>query len=511
MPAPSTLAVLLPGTLLGAAAAALALSGGSPMLVTAAGAASAGAIVGTGTAMVVQRRGVMGLVRAADEIASGSTEAVPPLAPSGQLAPLARSLAEIATALGSAKEAATTDRLTHVANRPTLLAFLFAEVERAARYGRPLSIAFVDIDHFKAVNDTHGHAAGDEVLRGVAEVFRSSTRNADFVARYGGEEFVLVFPETSVDEATAVAEKLRLAVMKQRFRAGAEELAVSVSIGIAGGQGQHLRVDQLLRDADAAMYSAKSLGRNQTFVFAEVDDDSARIPRAPISPAGRARAAEVGEIARQAAEAALAAVVAPLPSHRGRPSSLIAAIAVRMARELEQPEQEVQRVRVASLLHDIGKVAIPQQILEKPGPLTSEEWQAVVQHPRLGQVIIDQVATVRDAGAIILHHHEQYSGHGYPFGLRGSEIPLGARIVAIADAYDAMVHDRPYRASIGHRAAIAELRRHAELQFDPQLVTLFCDLFAAAEPRPDPTLLIPQPAGTRGRQRRGERHQASTA
>ena len=511
MPAPSTLAVLLPGALLAAGAAGLALAGSTPLLVGATAAGSAGATVGGVTAAFIQRRGVKRLAGMANLIASGSLDAVPAGDFSGPLAPLARSLSDVAGALASAKEAATTDRLTHVANRPTLLAFLFAEVERAARYGRPLSIAFVDIDHFKAVNDTHGHEAGDVVLRGVAEVFRSNTRKQDFVARYGGEEFVLVFPETSVDEATAVAEKLRLAVMKQRFTVAGEELAVSVSIGIAGGQGQHLRVDQLLRDADAAMYSAKSLGRNQTFVFAEVDDDSARIPRAPISPAGRARAAEVGEMARQAAEAALAAVVAPLPSHRGRPSSLIAAISVRMARELEQPEQEVQRVRIASLLHDIGKVAIPQQILEKPGALTSEEWQAVVQHPRLGQVIIDQVATVRDAGSIILHHHEQFSGHGYPFGLRGSEIPLGARIVAIADAYDAMVHDRPYRASIGHRAAIAELRRHAELQFDPQLVTLFCDLFAASEPRPDPTLLITQPAAARGRGRRTERHQASTA
>lgn len=234
------------------------------------------------------------------------------------------------------------------------------------------------------------------------------------------------------------------------------------------------------------MYSAKSLGRNQTFVFAEVDDDSARIPRAPISAAGRARATEVGDLARQAAEAALSAVIAPLPHYRGKPSSLIAAIGVRMARALDLPEQEVERVRVAALLHDIGKVAVPEQILEMPGPLSADEWQSVVQHPRIGQVIMDQVAAVKDAGAIILHHHERYSGHGYPYGLRGADIPLGARIVAVADAYDAMVRDRPCRAAIGHAAAVQELRAHATTQFDPELVSLFCDLFAAAPPRPDP-------------------------
>ena len=375
-----------------------------------------------------------------------------------------------------------------------------------------LSIAFIDLDHFKSVNDTYGHEVGDTVLRGVADVFREHTRKHDVVGRYGGEEFVLVLPETTVDEATEVAEKLRLLVLKQRFSAGAAgDLAVSVSIGVAGGAGPHLRVDQLLRDADAAMYSAKSLGRNQTYVFAETDDDSARIPRAPISKDGRARAAEVGELARHAAEAALSAIVSPLPHYRGKPSALIAAIAVRMASELDLPTQEVERIRIASLLHDLGKVAVPEQILEKPGPLSSDEWQSVVQHPRIGQVIIDQVATVKDAGAIILHHHERYSGHGYPYGLRGADIPLGARIVAIADAYDAMVHDRPYRASIGHAAAVEELRRHAQLQFDPELVALFCKLYAASPPRPDASLLITPPR-TAGRQRaHHEAHRAASA
>ncbi len=432
------------------------------------------------------------LTRAAETIRGGGT--LDPRANFGRLDPVAHELAGIAEAMKAATEAATIDRLTRVANRPALLAHLFAELERVARYNRPLSIAFIDIDHFKAVNDTFGHEMGDVVLRGVADVFRESIRSVDLIGRYGGEEFVLVLPETPVDEAAEVAEKLRLLVLKKHFDAGsAGELAVSISIGVAGGHGQHLRVDQLLRDADAAMYSAKSLGRNQTYVFAETDDDSARIPRAPISPAGRARAAEVGDLARQAAELALSAIIAPLPHYGGKPSALIAAIAVRMAAALKLPDQEVQRIRVASLLHDIGKVAVPEQILEKPGPLSADEWQSIVQHPRVGQVIIDQVATVKDAGAIILHHHERFSGHGYPHGLRGSDIPLGARIVAIADAYDAMVSDRPYKAAISHEAAVRELQEHSTLQFDPELVTLFCDLFAIEPPQADPTLLISAP------------------
>src|SRR5919109_537978 len=160
-----------------------------------------------------------------------------------------------------------------------------------------------------------------------------------------------------------------------------------------------------------------------------------------------------------------------------------------MAPRLDLPAQEVDRLKVAALLHDVGKVAVPEEILEKPTALTSSEWRTVVQHPRIGQVILDQAAALKDAAPIILHHHERYAGHGYPFGLRGNDIPLGARIVAIADAYDAMIHDRPYKRAISHDAAVAELRRHAGTQFDPDLVDLFADLFAHAPPQPDETVL----------------------
>jgi HD-GYP domain-containing protein (c-di-GMP phosphodiesterase class II) len=247
-------------------------------------------------------------------------------------------------------------------------------------------------------------------------------------------------------------------------------------------------METLVRDADAAMYSAKSLGRNQTYIFAEPDED-ARVPRAPISSAGRARAVEIGRQAREAATDFLTSVIAPLPQHRGQPSAMIASIVVSMAHSLQLPVAEVDRIRVAALLHDVGKVAVPPEILDKPSALTNADWRTVVQHPRIGQVILEQAAAFKDAVPIILHHHERYAGHGYPFGLRAAEIPLGARIVAIADAYDAMIHDRPYRRAMSHDEAVAELRRHAGTQFDPELVTLFCDLFASAPPVPDSAVL----------------------
>ena len=401
---------------------------------------------------------------------------------------LARAVNAISASLSETTDAATIDKLTGVANRRALLVELFNEVERSNRYERPLSVAFVDIDHFKAVNDSYGHAVGDVVLRGVAQTLQANLRATDILGRYGGEEFMLILTETDVEEGAVLTEKLRTIVARERFRVdGNPELTVTISIGIAGGVGSRLTSDTLVRDADAAMYSAKSLGRNQTYIFAEPDED-ARVPRAPISAAGRARAVEIGQAARDAATASLTAVISPLPHYSGQPSALIASIVVAMARNLALPQAEIDRIRVAALLHDVGKVAVPQEILDKPAALTSAEWRSVVQHPRIGQVILEQAAALKEAVPIILHHHERYSGHGYPFGLRGNDIPLGARIVAIADAYDAMTHDRPYKRAMSHDNAIVELRRHAGTQFDPELVSLFCDLFARHAPTPDPAV-----------------------
>lgn len=429
------------------------------------------------------------LVKAAEQIAAGDYSVAIPTGGGGLEARMAVAINQISASLADTHDRATIDRLTGVFNRQALLAELFTEVERASRYDRPLSVAFLDIDHFKVVNDSHGHAAGDTVLRGLGRLLAANLRATDIVGRYGGEEFMLILTETDVEEGTVLAEKLRSLVERETFPVdGNPNLSVTISIGIVGGIGSQLRMEALVRDADAAMYSAKSLGRNQTYVFAEPNDD-ARVPRAPISNAGRVRAMEVGRRARDAAMSALVAVVAPLPHYRGRPSALISSIVVAMARSMQLPEAEIDRIRVAALLHDVGKVAVRDEILDKPSALTSAEWRSMVQHTRIGQVILEQAAALKDAVPIILHHHERFGGHGYPYGLRASEIPLGARIVAIADAYDAMVNDRPYRPAMSHDEAVDELRRHAGTQFDPELVMIFCELFAEAAPKPDPAVV----------------------
>ena len=334
----------------------------------------AGLVGGSLTAVVASmwiRGRIIPVVRVAERLAAGELATPLPAHGRGVDGRLARAVAQLGETLAATHDAATIDKLTGIPNRPAVLGMLFGEVERAARYNRPLSVGFVDIDLFKGVNDSHGHHAGDAVLRSVADVLRANIRATDMLGRYGGEEFMFILPETTIEDAAVLAEKLRLQVGRARTVIDDDlTVEVTVSIGVAGGPGGLLRIDNLVRDADAAMYSAKSLGRNQVYIFSEPSDDS-RVPRAPISSDGRARAADVAQLARLAAEQALITTLTPYANHRGHASALIATIAVGMARRLDLPGPEIDRLRLAALLHDVGKLALPEEILEKPAALTA--------------------------------------------------------------------------------------------------------------------------------------------
>jgi diguanylate cyclase (GGDEF)-like protein len=389
---------------------------------------------------------------------------------------------ELADRVGQTWEQATIDPLTRIANRQTVLTRVDEELARAARYRRPLSLILVDLDHFKRFNDSHGHAAGDAILRHVAQLLAANVRAVDLAGRYGGEEFLIVLPETDPDAAASLAEKLRRIVGGSEIRLPDNEVvSVTLSAGVAGGQGELLRLDALIRDADAALYSAKALGRNQVYVFRETGDEGT-VRRAPITAEARSRAIDVGKAAMDAAQDALIATLAGRPAWAGKPSTMIADASVALARAIDLPEGELERIRTASLLHDLGKLAIPEEILAKPGDLAASEWRVVTEHPKIGQVVLEQAGALRDAATIVLHHHEWYDGRGYPHGLAGGEIPIGARIVSIVDAYEAMVAGRPYRGAISHEEAIAELRRQAGIQFDPELVEVFAEVFAPGVP-----------------------------
>ena len=378
------------------------------------------------------------LVKAAERLAAGDLQTSVHGSGRGFGGRLATALGAIASALRETHESATTDRLTGVSNRQALLGALFTEVERAGRYQRPLSVAFVDIDHFKAVNDTYGHAVGDVVLRGVAQTLRTNLRATDSIGRYGGEEFMLLLTETDVEEATVLTEKLRVLVARQRFPSTGTSCQVTISIGIAGGLGSTLRVEALVRDADAAMYSAKSLGRNQTYVFAEPDED-ARVPRAPISR-GRARAGDArsagsprgGRCGARLDHRAAAPLPRPAVGGRSRRSSRPWRRSSTCPRTRSTASGSRRCSTTWARSPSRRRSSRSRRRSRRPNGARSSSTRASARSSssrrRPSRTPCRSSCTTTSA----------IPGHGYPFGLRGNDIPLGARIVAIADAYDAM-------------------------------------------------------------------------
>jgi diguanylate cyclase (GGDEF)-like protein len=471
-----------------------------------------GAILGAlAFSLVVGRRRARSLARLADRLArasGGPDDAALDDVPAGPSAypdrVLNDSVERLAGRIAEVEALASTDPLTRLTNRLAVLQLLEAEIDRSNRYARPLAIALIDIDHFKWVNDTHGHAVGDEVLRHVAGVLRANIRSVDTIGRYGGEEFLLVMPETDIDGALASAENLRRVVGRADVPLPGSTIRVAISVGVAGGSGRtSLEVDRLLRDADNALYSAKGLGRDQVQAFRPVDEGGT-LARATIDSAARARAAQIGRDAFAASKEGLLEALAQRPGWAGGASQLIARLAADIGRAVGLPDADIDRIHTASLLHDLGKLAIPDEILSKPAPLTPDEWRSIVEHPRIGQVVLEQAGAIRDAAAIVLHHHEWFNGSGYPHGLAGAEIPIGSRIVAIADAYEAMISERPYKRAMDHHEAIAELRRQSGVQFDPELVEVFVTLVG---PGLDG---VPQPAHDHTGESSGLHHPAAS-
>ena len=392
---------------------------------------------------------------------------------------LSQSVERLATRIADVEALASTDPLTRLLNRLAILKVLGAEIERANRYNRPLAVALIDIDHFKSVNDSHGHAVGDDVLKHVANVLKANIRAADRIGRYGGEEFLLIMPETDIDGGIASAENMRRVVGRTQLELAEIKVVVAISAGVTGGSGAGaLELDRILREADSALYGAKGGGRDQVQAFRPFDEHSG-ITRATIDAAARKRASNVGRAAFEAGNRHLLAALAERPGWAGGASQLIADMAADIGRAVGLPDGDIERIRTASLLHDLGKLAIPDEILSKPAALTPREWRTIVEHPKIGQVVLEQAGAIRDAAAIVLHHHEWYDGHGYPHGLAGAEIPIGSRIVAIADAYEAMISDRPYKQAMPHAAALEELRRQRGIQFDPELVDVFVSLVSS--------------------------------
>jgi diguanylate cyclase (GGDEF)-like protein/putative nucleotidyltransferase with HDIG domain len=354
-------------------------------------------------------------------------------------------------------DAARTDPLTGLPNRVALLETLEREIERAEPEQRPVSLLILDLDRFKRVNERHGLPQGDQALRRVAALLESECRRIDFFARSGGEEFAVVLPETDQHSAFLFAEEL-LERIRKTF--GPPGIELTASAGIASSPEHATEVAGLSAAADQALYAAKALGRDRAVIY------SPEVTGA-LGVAGGRRSIE--KQAHLATVLSLAEALDQRDSSTARHSQTVGRLCEMMAQELGLDEDRVQRIRLAGILHDIGKIGVPDSILGKPGPLSSDEWVQMRRHPELAARILSshELDDVRDW---ILSHHERPDGSGYPRGLRADQISLEASIVAVGDAYEAMTSDRVYRMAIGEQAARRELLENAGTQFDERVV-----------------------------------------
>jgi diguanylate cyclase (GGDEF)-like protein/putative nucleotidyltransferase with HDIG domain len=359
-------------------------------------------------------------------------------------------------------EQAIRDPLTGLYNRRFFFEALDKEVGRHERYGSSASLVIFDVDDFKQINDRHGHAAGDEVLRKIARIGQGLLRPADSFARIGGEEFALLLPETLQLDALLVAERLRTAVGRSTML---PDRRVTLSGGVSSCPQDAVSREDLEKKADAALYWAKRNGKDLCAVASEV------VSQDEGSSDGDGMLAHL--------YAMVAAIDARELATRDH-SENVAAYAVAIGQSLGMDRERIMALRRAALLHDIGKITVAASILSKPGRLDPHEWTQIHRHPSVGATMLAH-ARLPEESRWVRHHHERIDGNGYPDQLVGDQIPLEARIIFVADSFEAMTSDRPYRAGMDVEEAIVELRRCAGTQFDARIVDALAELIARGE------------------------------
>ena len=350
---------------------------------------------------------------------------------------------------------AHTDSLTRIGNNRAYELGLSNAIEAAVEDGSRLSLCLVDVDDFKRINDTYGHPLGDRVLVDIARLLHAES---DCVGtfRFGGDEFAILL-SCGANAAHGHVEELYRRISETPFSHGA---TATVSVGFATFPDQALDVESLERAADSALYWAKLNGKNRFCAY------NATVAEAQ-APAELERRIE--RQARLRAAENLIRVVDAKDEYTGAHSERVAVLVEAIARELGLDDDHVEQLKLAGRLHDLGKIAVPDRVLQKPGALTPHEERQLAHHPQLGASLLDGM-DIRPVDVWIKHHHEHWDGSGYPHGLAGEEIPFGSRLILVADAYDAITTDRSYREATSTEEAISELRRNAGIQFDPKVV-----------------------------------------
>jgi two-component system cell cycle response regulator len=371
---------------------------------------------------------------------------------------------QLRAALREQERLAVTDGLTGVYNRRFFQEMLRIEAERAGRAETPLSLVLLDLDEFKKVNDSYGHPAGDTVLAQIADRIRGAVRPTDIVARYGGEEFGCLLPGADEEVAIEIAEQIRQSIGRTEVAVGqgrSVRLTSSLGVSTAGtGGGRPLSdPDGLVNDADAALYRAKATGRDRvvaTGMLVEVASDDPDLPPGLIWLADR--------------------IDAQISDHEH--STAVARWSMLVAERLRLDVATLCRVMAAARLHDIGKVVVADSVLRKAVPLTPPEWAQLRRHPAESARLVTDLGQRPDLAPIVAAHHERFDGTGYPRGLAGAQIPIEARIIAVADAWAAMLADRPYAPPLPPADAKREIARGRGTQFDPVVANAFLALVA---------------------------------
>ena len=356
------------------------------------------------------------------------------------------------------------DSLSGLFNRRRALEQLEMELKRAQRYEGRFSVVIADIDNFKLFNDTYGHPLGDEIIKQVASLLLRRARNSDFVARFGGDEFLLILPEAYRADAKQVADSMRTALASSPYIAlDGTRIPLRMSFGASSFPEDGHDAAGLIAVADANLYESKRWGGDTVTVRPE-----------PVS----------GDAVDSRAFSTLDSLVSAVDNkdnYTRRHSAQVSEYTAVLGKALGLSNEQQEVLRVASLLHDVGKIGVPDRILRKPGALTAKELEYMRQHPLIGSMMIMQhlpeSLEVKDAVAA---HHERWDGKGYPAQLSGGRIPLLARILAVADSFSAMISDRPYRSALDQREALDRLVEGSGTQFDPDMVRVFVAAMAPA-------------------------------
>jgi diguanylate cyclase (GGDEF)-like protein len=380
-----------------------------------------------------------------------------------------------------AEQRARVDELTGLFNRRHFDEVLSREINRHSRYGSILSLVFIDLDNFKSYNDTMGHLNGDKILAQIGHLIKGALRNIDLSFRYGGDEFAIILPHSSTDDAHAVTERVRNIIATETKN---NRVEITASLGLASWPSDGLTMDDIIEAADRALYHAKRTGGNRTCVVSQM------LP--PLTDSLESSSAAEKETLNTIY--ALAATIEARDPYTYGHSRKVRGYAVALAEALNLPSDKVAIISHAALLHDIGKIGILDEVLNKPGRLEANERELIKTHPQLSRTIVGHVPSLTPCIPAILHHHERWDGEGYPNGLKETAIPLEARILAIADSFDAMTSLRPYRAPLSTQEAIEEIKRCAGTQFDPTLVVeflLIAPTLISDEPSAIPSAAIP--------------------